>query len=193
MDSFMYSQDVRGGNTFVKFHQHDLRNIIHMMIGHDTQWSKAPSCKRQATKGCITEFVFYFYLRNGTLTIRICRIISNPGYYTSKNHLERSRPEGRSFTKHLPVLTPTEARAPAIKCCIPPSVNPMRTLFFTAEKTFLGGPRLCWLKHTSQKRTTSVMSVVCFVNKVEQAFAHELPTTIPWWRLQKKKPKSNYP
>lgn len=53
-------------------------------------------------------------------------------------------PEGRSFTKHLPVLTPTEARAPAIKCCIPPSVNPMRTLFFTAEKTFLGGSRLCW-------------------------------------------------
>lgn len=92
----LYSQDVRGGNTFVKFHEHDPRNIIHMMIGHDTQWSKAPSCKRQATKGCITEFVFYFYLRNGTLIVRICRIISNPGYYTSKNHLDSRSMSGRT-------------------------------------------------------------------------------------------------
>ena len=93
-DSFMYSQDVRGGNTFVKFHEHDPRNIIHMMIGHDTQWSKAPSCNRQEAKGCNYRVrVLFLPERNGTLTVRICRIISNPGYYTSKNHLERSRPE----------------------------------------------------------------------------------------------------
>ena len=150
---------------------------------------KLPSCNRQEAKGCNYRVrVLFLPERNGTLTVRICRIISNPGYYTSKNHLERSRPE-LELHQASACLDPHGSSCPSHQMLHSSFCQSMRTLFFTAEKDVPWWVATLLAKHTSQKRTTSVMSVVCFVNKVEQAFAHELPTTIPWWRLQKRSRK----
>lgn len=168
---------------------------------HDRTWHTHNGPKLQAAKGrqlrvVLQSSCFIFTWEMEHSLFEICRIISNPGYYTSKNHLEPwAFPSGTGASPsiflswHPRKLGHQPSNAAFLLLSIP-----WELYFSRPKRRSLEGRNFRWQNthtHTSQKRTTSVISVVCFVNKVEQACPHELPTTIPWWRLGRKKPKSN--